>query len=181
MQYKFKVGDVVSGVIVNETTGAVIATLKSGVIIKTKIRLGKPAYTIGNVIWLEKELTLIESKNMFKIGPYNKKFVNTLLKYIDTYQEYGLCALCNCEFGYSSKEKKFLKSQEVFKIDGEFPIEMIIGKIRKRGFDKSINTYYRHGDWSIGQTSLKHAEGRLRRWWAYNLAVAASNIENLGG
>jgi len=180
MQYKFKVGDVVSGVVVNETTGDVRETLKSGVIIKIQNWFGDPAYTIGNGLWFEKELTLIESKNMFKIGPCNPELVKVLLEYIDTSRSYGLCGTINFKFGYSSREKAFLKNQDVFKTSGDFPIEMHIGKIRKRSKEKSEETYYQHG-WDCTQTSPKHAEGRLRRWWAYNLAVAASNIENLGG
>lgn len=179
MQYKFKVGDVVSGVSMDKT-GDIVETLKSGVIEDQRKWLGKPAYTVGNGIWLEKELTLIESKNMFKIGPYNKKFVNDLLEYIATCQGYGLCGMINLEFGSSSREKAFLKNQDVFKTSDDFPIEIHIGKIRKRSKEKSKDTYYQHG-WDSSQTSPKHAEGRLRSWWAYNLAVAASNIENLGG
>jgi len=179
MQYKFKVGDVVSGVIFDKH-GCTQEELASGVIEQQRKWLNVPAYKIGDGLWLETELTLIESKNMFKIGPYNKKFVNALLMYIDKYQEYGLCGMIDLKFGYSSREKAFLKNQDVFKTSDDFPIEMAIGKIRKRSKEKSEDTYYQHG-WNCTQTSPKHAEGRLRSWWAYNLAVAASNIENLGG
>lgn len=177
MQYKFKVGDVVSGVSMDKT-GDIVETLKSGVIEEQRKWIGKPAYTVGNGLWLESELTLI--KNMFKIGPYNKKFVNDLLGYIDTSRSYGLCGMINFEFGCSSREKAFLENQDVFKTSDDFPIEMHIGKIRKRSRKKSEDTYHQHV-WDCTQTSPKHAEGRLRSWWAYNLAVAASNIENLGG
>jgi len=179
MQYKFKVGDVVSGVSFDKR-GCTQEELASGVIEQQRKWLGVPAYKIGNGIWLESELTLIESKNMFKIGPYNKKFVNDLLGYIDTSRSYGLCGMINFKFGCPSREKAFLTNQDVFKTSDAFPIEMHIGKIRKRSRKKSEETYYQHG-WDGSQTSPKHAEGRLRRWWAYNLAVAASNIENLGG
>lgn len=179
MQYKFKVGDVVSGVCFDKH-GCTQEELTSGVIEDQRKWLGKPAYTVGNGIWLEKELTLIESKNMFKIGPYNPKLVKVLLEYIATYQHVGLYGMINFKFGCPSREKAFLTNQDVFKTSDAFPIEMHIGKIRKRSKEKSEDTYHQHG-WDGSQTSPKHAEGRLRRWWAYNLAVAASNIENLGG
>lgn len=180
MQYKFKVGDVVSGVFTNQTTGVIVETLESGIIEDLRLWPGKPAYKIGNGIWLETELTLIESKNMFKIGHYNPELVKVLLEYIKAENIDGLCKEINFNFGPNSVEKKFLLKQEVFKNYERFPIEIAIGKLRKRSREKSQDLYFTHG-YNDSQTSPKHAEGRLRSWWAYNLAVAASNIENLGG
>jgi len=108
------------------------------------------------------------TQNMFQFGDQNKCEVEVILKYLESYQSTGMCSYLNdYETGYD-----FLKSQEVFNKDEDFPVEYHV--LTSKG-----NTKVRHllqdeyeAQWNKSDPDTPY--GQLRRWWCYNLAVAMS-------
>lgn len=109
------------------------------------------------------------NQNMFQIGDQNEYEVNILLEYLVGIQYTGLCSY----LVHSGQTFDFLKSQEVFKDEQEYPVEYYIltheGYIHIE-FNKLMVEYKDQLDKSDPDTPY----GQLRRWWCYNLAVSMS-------
>lgn len=104
--------------------------------------------------------------NTFKFGKNNKDLVFRILRYIGTENTEHSVGLCN---GVCWGELyDFFKTQPPFELDPIYPVDAAIQKSQK----KSVSGSY----YSRWHTNPKKATGRLRIWWAYNLAVAISNI-----
>ena len=109
------------------------------------------------------------TQNMFQIGDQNEREVNILLEYLVGIQYTGLCSYLA---GYFSIYE-FLKDQEVFETEQEYPVEYYI--LVHEGYsrieaDKLLTEYKNQWDKSDPVTPY----GQLRQWWCYNLAVAMS-------
>lgn len=126
------------------------------------------------------EIELVQPvKSMFDFGPYNHESKNVLLSYLDDEQETGLCNYI--ENINDEHLDNFVTSQSVFEgasYQENFPIEAAILKKNHKlvEYDSCLSAYARQYD-KKDFVSVKTPYGRLRRWWAYNLAVAISQQE----
>lgn len=107
-------------------------------------------------------------KNMFEIKYRNLK-VNDLLSYIDSnYKTTGLCSWCDYSYDLIKQEiKQISKGKSKRVIWQAYPIESSILSKKKKKLD--VNVY---GSYSFNDVNSEYV--KLRYWWAYNLAVVAS-------
>lgn len=124
----------------------------------------------------EKNQSVKAKKSMFEIGPNNKSMVNAFLSYGDAIRDTGICSHVG-EFLTTSKAISFFKSQAPF--DGHrghrgYPVEHALSKTETK--TKNFAPYSRLYDEQADKANPKSTYGKLRRWWAYNLAVAVSNM-----
>lgn len=110
---------------------------------------------------LEKQPT-----SMFAFGKKNPKIKKLFLDYITRERSTGLCSYTA---GRCVEAYHFLKLQAVFKKEDEYPVEYFVLRSMKKG---TSDKFQRYGKSSQNDPSTP--EGRLRIWWATNLAIAAS-------
>lgn len=105
-------------------------------------------------------------KNMFEIKYRNTK-VRELLSYIiDKNKTTGLCSWCDGSYDLIKQEiKQITKGKSKFWED--YPIEFSILSKKKKKLDVSV-----YGSYSFNDVNSEYV--KLRYWWAYNLAVVAS-------
>lgn len=112
---------------------------------------------------LEKQPT-----NMFAFGKKNPKMKKLFLDYIKGHRNSGLCWHTEEK---SDKAYEFLKLQKVFEACPDTPVEYFILRSKKKSTKNAWNNYVSAG---CSYNSPSTPEGRLRIWWATNLAIAAS-------
>lgn len=107
-------------------------------------------------------------KNMFEIKYRNTK-VRELLSYITNKNKTtGLCSWCDDSHDLIKREiKQITKGKSKSYLWKDYPIEFSILSKKKKKLD--VNVY---GSYSFNDTSVDYV--KLRYWWAYNLAVVAS-------
>lgn len=119
----------------------------------------------------EKNKSVKAKKSMFEIGSNNKSMADAFLSYGDTSQYTGICSHVD-EFLYTSKAFSFFKSQSPFNDHCTYPVEYALSKTKTKNFAPYSKLY----DTQTDKANPKSNYGKLRRWWAYNLAVAVSNM-----
>ena len=103
--------------------------------------------------------------NMFKFGINNVDLVGLLLLYLDEPRYSGLCAWL--EYVDSDAFLVWFGCQEPFEQEGGeiFPVEFALYP------GTALDLIYRGTENKI---DVSLPQGQLRRWWCYNLAIAAS-------
>lgn len=110
-------------------------------------------------------------ENMFKLGSKNSDAVGDFLGYIMYPNELPMC------LGLSTLEAvSFLKKQTPFKDCVTYPVEYAVlqHKKKRNTFEDRDSLYTDLYKKHACPNSRKHLCGKLRVWWAYNLAIAAS-------
>lgn len=136
---------------------------------------------VGSKFFYFDEIELVNpAKSLFEFGPYNEDIKDRFLAYLNGVQITGICSATN---------KYVFMQSEIDKTgyDKSYPIEHAISKKnhKKRTPSQLKNLYesQRERDANCliitGMNSPKTPYGKLRRWWAYNLAVAISQ-QHLG-
>lgn len=110
---------------------------------------------------------LEKQPNMFAFGKKNPKIKKLFLDYIEGCRRSGLCWHTESE---SNKAYDFLKSQKVFEVNANTPVEYFILRSKKKSTNNAGYNYATTCSFNDPATP----EGRLRIWWATNLAIAAS-------
>lgn len=136
---------------------------------------------VGSGFFYFDEIELVKSaKSLFEFGPYNEDMKDRFLAYLSDIQFFGICSATN---NYVFVQSEIDKTG----YDKLYPIEHAISKKnhKKRTPSQLKNLYEsqreRDANYLIitGMNSPKTPYGKLRRWWAYNLAVAISQ-QHLG-
>ena len=110
--------------------------------------------------------------NLFAFGKNNAYIVEYLLAYGEQERFVGLCCYLQCLESRSYFLRVFVQ-EAPFKISKEYPVE---GAVNPGGqYQELADTYHDQYDMADVNTEA----GMLRRWWAYNLAVAVSNTEEI--
>lgn len=112
---------------------------------------------------LEKQPT-----NMFTFGKKNPKIKKLFLDYFTRERSTGLCSY-SYSYSRSILAYNFLKAQPVFDKEDEYPVEYFILRSMKKSTEAKSQRYGKSS-----QNDPGTPEGRLRIWWATNLAIAAS-------
>lgn len=107
-----------------------------------------------------------ETQSMFAFGKKNPKIKKLFLEYTEGKQRTGLCSFV----WINSKALSFLKSQIVFKYNKDYPVEHFILRNQKKGVHQAMDRY----DCTVNYADPTTPSGKLRIWWATNLAIAAS-------
>lgn len=106
-------------------------------------------------------------ENIFKLGDENKTVVESFIRYTQQKNPWGICMTLE-----HLREIDFLKGQKPFKDCSDYPVEYAVLRHKKKR-----SSYYQrekvYGTYTYAN-SPKHLYGKLRIWWAYNLAIAAS-------
>ena len=125
---------------------------------------GRDGYVTSGVYDFRVEL---ETPNMFAFGKKNPEIKKLFLDYLVGYRWTGLC-----NFVFKNiKAKVFLKSQAVFEVNADTPVEYFILRSKKKS---TKNAWYNYTMAAGDHNDPSTPEGRLRIWWATNLAIAAS-------
>ena len=111
---------------------------------------------------------LEKQPNMFAFGKKNPKIKKLFLDYIKGHRRAGLCWYTEDK---SDKAHEFLKLQKVFEVCPDTPVEYFVLRSKKKSTKNAWNNYTFSGS---NFNSPSTPEGRLRIWWATNLAIAAS-------
>lgn len=119
----------------------------------------------------EKNKSVKAKKSMFEIGSNNKSVVDAFLSYGDASRGTGICHHVG-EFLTTSKAISFFKSQAPFDGHRGYPVEHALSKTETKIFAPYFSLY----DMQTDKANPKSNYGKLRRWWAYNLAVVISNM-----
>ena len=119
----------------------------------------------------EKNKSVKAKKSMFEIGPNNKTFTDVFLSYADTKRDTGICSHV-LDFLNTDKVYSFFKRQAPFKDNDVYPVECALNETKSKRFYTYSSLY----DEQTDKANPKSTYGKLRRWWAYNLAVAVSNM-----
>ena len=111
--------------------------------------------------------------NLFAFGKNNAYIVKYLLAYGEEERVTGLC----CYIQYPKLLEVYFSEvfldEAPFDDNSEYPIE---GAINPGGkYQELADAYHYQYDMADVNTEM----GMLRRWWAYNLAVAVSNMEEI--
>lgn len=111
-------------------------------------------------------------ENMFKFGDKNPLVVCDFQMYTSQLNTLPMC------YGLNTFEaRKFLKKQTPFEECNTYPVEYaVLGhKKKKKSTPDARGRYYGkiYAKYEY-LNSCKHDCGKLRIWWAYNLAIAAS-------
>ena len=110
-------------------------------------------------------------ENMFKLGSKNLDVVVDLLGYSSYPNKLPMCYGLN-----TYRAVEFLQKQAPFKDCDTYPVEYAVlqhnNKRNTKGDRDSFyaDLYKKHAR----PNSKRHLCGKLRIWWAYNLAIAAS-------
>jgi hypothetical protein len=106
-------------------------------------------------------------ENMFMFGDKNKTVVESFIRYTQQETHFGMCI----SLGHGGAIE-FLKDQKPFKDCITYPVEYaVLRHKKKRSTFGARDRVYGKYDYA---NSTKHLYGKLRVWWAYNLAIAAS-------
>ena len=92
-----------------------------------------------------------------------------LMLFLDYIVGYRNTGLCNFVID-NSKAHDFLKSQKVFEVNADTPVEYFILRSKKKS---TKNAWYNYTT-TCSFNDPATPEGRLRIWWATNLAIAVS-------
>ena len=109
-----------------------------------------------------------QPNNMFAFGKKNPKIKKLFLDYIKGHRNSGLCWYTEDK---SDEAHEFLKLQKVFEVNPDTPVEYFVLRSKKKSTKNAWNNYTFSGS---NFNSPSTPEGRLRIWWATNLAIAAS-------
>lgn len=110
-------------------------------------------------------------ENMFELGFENQSVVDDFLCYSEYLRKEPMCHGLST---YAAVE--FLKKQKPFQDCNIYPVEYaVLRHKKKKSTYQARDTYYgkilkEHHY----MNSIRHDCGKLRIWWAYNLAIAAS-------
>lgn len=110
-------------------------------------------------------------ENMFKLGSKNPGVVDDFLGYSRYPNELPMC------LGLNTLEAiGLLKKQTPFKECVTYPVEYAVLQHKKKSntFEDRDDHYTELYKKHARPNSSKHLCGKLRIWWAYNLAIAAS-------
>lgn len=110
-------------------------------------------------------------ENMFKLGSKNLRVVDDFLCYSRYPDTLPMC------YGLSTSEAvAFLKKQTPFKECVTYPVEYAVlqHKKKRNTFEDRDYLYDELYKKHACPNSRRHLCGKLRIWWAYNLAIAAS-------
>ena len=127
---------------------------------------GRDGYVTSGVYDFRVELETSGKPNMFAFGKKNPKIKKLFLDYIVGYRNTGLCNFVID----NSKAHDFLKSQKVFEVNADTPVEYFILRSKKKS---TKNAWYNYTT-TCSFNDPATPEGRLRIWWATNLAIAVS-------
>lgn len=136
---------------------------------------------VGSDFFYFDEIELVNpAKSLFEFGPYNEDMKDRFLAYLSDIQSSGICSATN---NYLFVQSEIDKTG----YDKNYPIEHAISKKnhKKRSAIHLKKLYESQRTWDAnnliitGMNSPKTPYGKLRRWWAYNLAVAISQ-QHLG-
>ena len=111
---------------------------------------------------------LEKQPSMFAFGKKNPKIKKLFLDYIKGHSTSGLCWYTEDK---SDEAYEFLKLQKVFEVNPDTPVEYFVLRSKKKSTKNAWNNYTFSGS---NFNSPSTPEGRLRIWWATNLAIAAS-------
>ena len=106
-------------------------------------------------------------ENMFKFGDKNKSVVEAFIRYTQQESPLGMCMSL-----HHGDAIDLLEDQKPFKDCGEYPVEYAVLRHKKKRSTYGARDRV-YGDYEYAN-STKHLYGKLRTWWAYNLAIAAS-------
>lgn len=113
---------------------------------------------------------LEKQPNLFAFGKKNPKIKKLFLEYLKGNKSTGLCYFTERK---SLKAYDFLRLQPVFEKEDGYPVEYFVLRSMKKSTEDKIRRYdtqYENRSYNDPSTP----EGRLRIWWATNLAIAAS-------
>lgn len=110
---------------------------------------------------------LEKQPNLFTFGKKNPKIKKLFLEYVTGQRRSGLCWHTEEK---SDKAHDFLKLQKVFEVNAATPVEYFILRSKKKS---TKNAWYNYTN-TCRFNDPSTPEGRLRIWWATNLAIAAS-------
>ena len=128
---------------------------------------GREGCVTSGVYDFRVELETSEKPNMFAFGKKNQKIKKLFLDYLVGDRWTGLC-----NFVFKNiKAEVFLKSQAVFEVNADTPVEYFILRSKKKSTKNAWDNYTRA---ACSHNDPSTPEGRLRIWWATNLAIAAS-------
>lgn len=125
----------------------------------------------GSFFYFDEVELVTEPKSMFEFGPHNEELKDRFINYLNNDRNVtGLCSGVNYTFMHN-----LIDNMQNF--DPCYPIEYAIAQKnhKKRDFDTLEQTY--SSQRTIGMTNPSTPYGKLRRWWAYNLALAVSQKE----
>ena len=108
--------------------------------------------------------------NLFAFGKNNAYIVEYLLAYGKEEQTTGLCSYLQYSGSLRPYFFRVFVQEAPFKISKEYPVE---GAVNPGGqYEEWVDTY----KYGYDTADVNTETGMLRRWWAYNLAVAVSNM-----
>ena len=122
--------------------------------------------------------------NMFAIGSNAPVAVESLLNYGSRIRRFGLCAYASLYAPVDHDSRRIALRHLIF-ADAErvvtgyaYPVEYALlasvsGTSAEEIYDEAAHVYYMLDN----KADKRTANGQLRLWWAYNLAVVLSNME----
>lgn len=134
--------------------------------------------TMAHEIWLAMSVNAATEENrsdmnLFAFGKNNDYIVEYLLAYGKEEQATGLCYYLRYPKLLEVYFSEVFLDEAPFDDNREYPVE---GAINPGGqYQELADTYHDQYDMADVNTET----GMLRRWWAYNLAVAVSNMEEI--
>ena len=111
--------------------------------------------------------------NLFAFGKTNAYIVEYLLAYGKEEQTTGLCSYLQYPKLLEGYFLDVFSDEAPFDDEHIYPVE---GAINPGGQYQELADAY-HDQYDMADVNTE--TGMLRRWWAYNLAVAVSNMEDI--
>ena len=118
--------------------------------------------------------------NMFAIGSNAPVAVESLLNYCSEIRRFGLCAYTSlyAPVDHNALLRLIYADAERVVSECAYPVECALlasvsGTSAEEIYDEAAHVYYMLDNKADERT----ANGQLRLWWAYNLAVVLSNME----
>lgn len=139
---------------------------------------------VGSAFFYFDEIEIVRPvKSLFEFGQYNEDMKDRFLSYLDGKQCTGICAATNA-YAYAFVVEEIKKTG----YNNAYPIEHAISKKNHKNrsvsrFTELYESQRKRGANNLiiaGMNSPSTPYGKIRRWWAYNLAVAVSQQQYLG-
>lgn len=124
--------------------------------------------------WSAFTFRLEKQPNMFAFGKKNPKMKKKFLDYTKDHQDTGLCGYLNDDTYLGYKCEEFLNKQIVFKYSSCYPVERFVLRSKKKSTSGVRALYEKQRYTYKSYTNSETPMGKLRIWWATNLAIAAS-------